>query len=142
MKTKTKVVVVGGGVVGVSALYHLAKKGWSDVVLIERKELTSGSTWHAAGLLPLFNMSYSVGQLHKYAVNLYKNLEEEISLNFTHLFSSPTGQAVLQYLRSVTIEAVHGSAVTNDVLRHAEGQRYIVGLIERRMQHGHKTRKG
>ena len=50
MKTKTKVVVVGGGVVGVSALYHLAKKGWSDVVLIERKELTSGSTWHAAGL--------------------------------------------------------------------------------------------
>ena len=54
MKTKTKVVVVGGGVVGVSALYHLAKKGWSDVVLVERKELTSGSTWHAAGLLPLF----------------------------------------------------------------------------------------
>jgi len=54
MKSKAKVVVVGGGVVGVSALYHLAKKGWSDVVLIERKELTSGSTWHAAGLLPLF----------------------------------------------------------------------------------------
>ena len=48
MKSKAKVVVVGGGVVGVSALYHLAKKGWSDVVLIERKELTSGSTWHAA----------------------------------------------------------------------------------------------
>ena len=62
------IVAVGGGVVGVSALYHLAKKGWSDVALIERKELTSGSTWHAAGLLPLFNMSYSVGQLHKYAV--------------------------------------------------------------------------
>ena len=49
MKTKSKVVVVGGGVVGVSMLYHLAKKGWSDVVLVERKELTSGSTWHAAG---------------------------------------------------------------------------------------------
>ena len=81
MKTKTKVVVVGGGVVGVSALYHLAKKGWSDVVLIERKELTSGSTWHAAGLLPLFNMSYSVGQLHKYAVDLYKKLEEETGKN-------------------------------------------------------------
>ena len=77
MKKKVKVVVVGGGVVGVSTLYHLAKKGWSDVVLIERKELTSGSTWHAAGLLPLFNMSYSVGQLHKYAVNFYKTLEEE-----------------------------------------------------------------
>ena len=65
MKAKAKVVVVGGGVVGVSALYHLAKKGWSDVVLFERKELTSGSSWHAAGVLPLFNMSYSVGQLHK-----------------------------------------------------------------------------
>ena len=81
MKTKAKVVVVGGGVVGVSTLYHLAKKGWSDVVLIERKELTSGSTWHAAGLLPLFNMSYSVGQLHKYAVNLYKSLEKETGKN-------------------------------------------------------------
>jgi dimethylglycine dehydrogenase len=81
MKKKTKVVVVGGGVVGVSTLYHLAKKGWSDVVLIERKELTSGSTWHAAGLLPLFNMSYSVGQLHKYAVNFYKTLEAETGQN-------------------------------------------------------------
>ncbi len=81
MKTKTKVVVIGGGAVGVSTLYHLAKKGWDDVVLIERKELTSGSTWHAAGLLPLFNMSYSVGQLHKYAVNLYKTLEEETGKN-------------------------------------------------------------
>ena len=81
MKSKAKVVVLGGGVVGVSALYHLAKKGWSDVVLVERKELTSGSTWHAAGLLPLFNMSYSVGQLHKYAVDLYKKLEEETGKN-------------------------------------------------------------
>ena len=79
MKSKAKVVIVGGGVVGVSALYHLAKKGWSDVVLVERKELTSGSTWHAAGLLPLFNMSYSVGQLHKYAVNLYKKLGKKLA---------------------------------------------------------------
>ena len=77
MKNKAKVVVVGGGVVGVSALYHLAKKGWSDVVLCERKELTSGSTWHAAGLMPLFNMSYSVGQIHKYSVKFYQELEKE-----------------------------------------------------------------
>ncbi len=81
MKSKAKVVVVGGGAVGVSMLYHLAKKGWSNVVLVERKELTSGSTWHAAGLLPLFNMSYSVGQLHKYAVDLYKTLEKETGKN-------------------------------------------------------------
>ena len=78
MKSEAKVVVIGGGVVGVSALYHLAKKGWGDdVVLLEKAELTSGSTWHAAGLLPLFNMSYSVGQIHKYSVNLYGELEQE-----------------------------------------------------------------
>jgi dimethylglycine dehydrogenase len=77
MKSTARVVVIGGGVVGVSTLYHLAKKGWSDVVLVERKELTSGSTWHAAGLLPLFNLSYSVGQIHKYSVKLYGELEAE-----------------------------------------------------------------
>ena len=78
MKSQARVVVIGGGVVGVAALYHLAKKGWGDdVVLLEKAELTSGSTWHAAGLLPLFNMSYSVGQIHKYSVNLYQELEEE-----------------------------------------------------------------
>ncbi|HRK25077.1 MAG TPA: FAD-dependent oxidoreductase, partial [Beijerinckiaceae bacterium] len=81
MKSNARVVVIGGGVVGVSTLYHLARKGWSDVVLVERKELTSGSTWHAAGLLPLFNLSYSVGQLHKYSVNLYQTLEAETGQN-------------------------------------------------------------
>ncbi len=81
MKTTARAVVIGGGVVGVSALYHLAKMGWSDVVLLERKELTSGSTWHAAGLLPLFNLSYSVGKLHQYSVGLYPSLEEETGLN-------------------------------------------------------------
>ena len=77
MRTHARAVVIGGGVVGVGTLYHLVKKGWSDVVLVERKELTSGSTWHAAGLLPLFNLSYSVGQIHKYSVRLYKTLEQE-----------------------------------------------------------------
>jgi len=77
VKTHVRVLVIGGGVVGVSTLYHLTKKGWTDVALIERTELTAGSTWHAAGLLPLFNMSYTVGQLHKYSVDLYKRLPEE-----------------------------------------------------------------
>ncbi len=77
MRTHARAVVIGGGVVGVATLYHLAKKGWTDAVLVERKELTSGSTWHAAGLLPLFNMSYSVGQIHKYSVAFYKTLEAE-----------------------------------------------------------------
>lgn len=81
MQDRARVVVIGGGVVGVSTLYHLAKKGWNDVCLIERKELTSGSTWHAAGLLPLFNMSYSVGQIHKYSVRFYQELQEETGMN-------------------------------------------------------------
>ena len=55
MKTQVKALVVGGGAVGTSIAYHLAKAGWDDVMLLERDELTSGSTWHAAGLLPLFN---------------------------------------------------------------------------------------
>jgi len=77
MQSHARAVVIGGGIVGVATLYHLVKKGWSDVILVERRELTSGSTWHAAGLLPLFNMSYSVGQIHKYSVALYKRLQEE-----------------------------------------------------------------
>ena len=81
MRTHARAVVIGGGVVGVSTLYHLARKGWSDSVLVERKELTSGSTWHAAGLLPLFNLSYSVGQIHKYSVALYQTLEQETGLD-------------------------------------------------------------
>ena len=81
MRTHARAVVIGGGVVGVSTLYHLARKGWTDSVLVERKELTSGSTWHAAGLLPLFNLSYSVGQIHKYSVALYKTLEKETGLD-------------------------------------------------------------
>ena len=81
MRDTARVVVIGGGVVGVSTLYHLTKKGWSDVILIERKELASGSTWHAAGLLPLFNMSYSVGQIHKYSVKFYQDLEKETGQN-------------------------------------------------------------
>lgn len=81
MESKARAVVIGGGVVGVSTLYHLAKKGWTDSVLLERRELTSGSTWHAAGLLPLFNMSYSVGQVHKYSVRFYQELAEETGMD-------------------------------------------------------------
>ncbi|MBT3466665.1 MAG: FAD-dependent oxidoreductase [Rhodobacteraceae bacterium] len=81
MKTKVKALVVGGGAVGTSIAYHLAKAGWEDVMLLERDELTSGSTWHAAGLLPLFNMSYATTHIHKYSVDFYKSLEEETGLN-------------------------------------------------------------
>ncbi len=76
MKKYSRAVVIGGGVAGCSTIYHLAKRG-IETVLCERNTLTSGSTWHAAGLLPLFNMSYAVAQLHKYSIDLYKTLEEE-----------------------------------------------------------------
>ncbi len=81
MKTHVKALVVGGGAIGTSIAYHLARFGWDDVVLLERDELTSGSTWHAAGLLPLFNMSYAVSHIHDYSVKFYKTLEEETGLN-------------------------------------------------------------
>ena len=81
MKTHVKALVVGGGAIGTSIAYHLAKAGWDDVMLIERDELTSGSTWHAAGLLPLFNMSFATTHIHKYSVDFYKSLEEETGLN-------------------------------------------------------------
>ncbi|RKF15361.1 FAD-dependent oxidoreductase [Roseovarius spongiae] len=81
MKTTVKALVVGGGAVGTSIAYHLARAGWEDVMLLERDELTSGSTWHAAGLLPLFNMSYATTHIHKYSVDFYKTLEEETGLN-------------------------------------------------------------
>lgn len=81
MKSHVKALVVGGGAVGTSIAYHLAKAGWQDVMLLERDELTSGSTWHAAGLLPLFNMSYATTHIHKYSVDYYKILEAETGLN-------------------------------------------------------------
>ena len=77
MKSQAKVVIVGGGIMGVSLLYHLTKEGWSDVVLIEKGELTSGSTWHAAGQCPHFVGSYNLAKVHHHSTELYKKLERE-----------------------------------------------------------------
>ena len=76
MKNTARVVVIGGGVVGVSVLYHLTKAGWRDVLLIERSELTSGSTWHAAGGMHTVNGDPNVAKLQQYTINLYKELEQ------------------------------------------------------------------
>ncbi|RAP41273.1 diguanylate cyclase [Rhodovulum viride] len=80
MKTHVKALVVGGGAVGTSIAYHLARAGW-DTMLLERDELTSGSTWHAAGLLPYFNMSFATTHIHDYSIKFYKTLEAETGLN-------------------------------------------------------------
>lgn len=97
MKTNVKALVVGGGAVGTSIAYHLAKAGWDDVMLLERDELTSGSTWHAAGLLPYFNMSYATTHIHDYSIKFYKTLEEETGLN--------AGFAVVGNLRMAQTDA-------------------------------------
>jgi dimethylglycine dehydrogenase len=76
MKSHAQVVVIGGGVVGTSVLYHLTKAGWKDVVLVERAELTSGSTWHAAGGMHTINGDPNVAKLQQYTINLYKEIEE------------------------------------------------------------------
>ena len=77
MQSHARVVVVGGGCVGANILYSLAKRGWTDVALLERTELTAGSTWHAAGLVPLYSFSYSFGRLIAKSIEIYESLEGE-----------------------------------------------------------------
>jgi len=76
-----KVVVIGGGVAGCSVAYHLAKYGWKDTVLLERDQLTSGTTWHAAGLVGQLGASSTITRLRKYSLNLYKELEKKTGLS-------------------------------------------------------------
>jgi len=75
---KARVVIIGGGVVGASTLYHLAKAGWTDCVLLEKNELTAGSTWHAAGNVPTFSTSWSIMNMQRYSTELYSRLGEEV----------------------------------------------------------------
>jgi dimethylglycine dehydrogenase len=82
MKSHAHVAIVGGGIMGVGLLYHLALEGWTELVLLEKSELTSGSTWHAAGQCPHFIGSLNAAKLHVYGTQLYSSLEER------------TGQAV------------------------------------------------
>ncbi|WP_417587843.1 GcvT family protein [Pararhodobacter oceanensis] len=78
MTQTARVVVIGGGVVGASVLYHLAKAGWTDCLLLERNELTAGSTWHAAGNVPTFSSSWAVMNIQRYSAELYRGLGEAV----------------------------------------------------------------
>ncbi|MEL6978092.1 MAG: FAD-dependent oxidoreductase [Pseudomonadota bacterium] len=82
--SQARVVVIGGGIVGVSALYHLAKAGWSDAILLEKNELTAGSTWHAAGNVPNFSVSSSIMNIQRYGAALYRELaaDPEYPINY------------------------------------------------------------
>ncbi len=94
MKHETDVLIIGGGIAGVSTLYHLTKMGWSNVMLTEKLELTSGSTWHAAGNLPHFSNSYNVMKLQQYSIDLYGRLQEETGQPVDH---HPTGAVRLAH---------------------------------------------
>ncbi|MEL7131910.1 MAG: FAD-binding oxidoreductase, partial [Pseudomonadota bacterium] len=76
--TTARVVIIGGGVVGTSTLYHLAKAGWTDCVLLEKNELTAGSTWHAAGNCPNFSGSWAVMNMQRYGLEMYRTLADDV----------------------------------------------------------------
>ncbi|MBT4090678.1 MAG: FAD-binding oxidoreductase, partial [Deltaproteobacteria bacterium] len=81
MLDSARVVIIGGGIIGCSVAYHLTKMGWTDTVIIEKGELTSGSTWHAAGLVGQFRNDRNLTRMLQYSVSLYDELEKETGLN-------------------------------------------------------------
>ncbi len=103
MQTHAKVVVIGGGVVGCSILFHLAKFGWKDVVLLERDELTSGSSWHAAGQIHTISSDPNISRLQGYTINLYKEIEEvsgqSVGMHATGGFYLASNEAWHDYLK-------------------------------------------
>ena len=103
MRTTTRVAIIGGGVVGCSILYHLAKFGWKDVILLERDELTSGSSWHAAGQIHTISSDPNISRLQSYTINLYKEIEElsghSVGLHMTGGFYLASNKAWYDYLK-------------------------------------------
>jgi dimethylglycine dehydrogenase len=103
MQTHAKVVVIGGGVVGCSILFHLAKLGWKDVVLLERSELTSGSSWHAAGQIHTISSDPNISRLQGYTINLYKEIEaisgHSVGMHSTGGFYLASNQTWYDYLK-------------------------------------------
>jgi glycine cleavage system T protein len=114
--SKARVVIVGGGVVGCSVAYHLAKKGWTDIVLLERKQLTSGTTWHAAGLIAQLRATQNMTRLAKYSQELYARLEDEteVSTGFRRCGSitvALTGERQEELLRQAAMARAFGVEV-------------------------------
>ncbi|MFO1070656.1 MAG: FAD-dependent oxidoreductase [Geminicoccaceae bacterium] len=114
MKAQARVVVIGGGVVGCSVLYHLTRAGWSDVMLIERDELTSGSTWHAAGGMHTLNSDPNVAKLQAYTIRLYEEIERI------------SGQSCGVHLTGGLMLA--GTPERMDYLRHAHAKGRYLGM--------------
>ena len=120
-------VIIGGGIAGVSAAYHLCVRGWTDVVLLERDELTSGSTWHAAGNVPTFSTGWSVMRLQQYSADLYRRLAQEVDLSLSY---HVTGSVRLAHTRERMAEFTHIASMAR-----ANGMEYAVlspaELVER-----------
>jgi glycine cleavage system aminomethyltransferase T/glycine/D-amino acid oxidase-like deaminating enzyme len=116
LPTQARVVIIGGGIVGCSVAYHLAKLGWQDIVLLERKQLTSGTTWHAAGLIAQLRSSANMTRLAKYSQELYGNLEAEtgVATGFRRV-GSITAALTAERLEEITRLAAMARAFGVDV---------------------------
>ena len=99
MKSSAQVVVIGGGVVGASVLYHLTKAGWTDVLLLERRELTAGSTWHAAGGMHTLNGDPNVARLQQYTIQLYESINHGYVQARQLKFITSPANAFFEWLR-------------------------------------------
>jgi len=113
LPSEAQVIIIGGGVVGCSVAYHLAKLGYTDIVLFERKKLTSGTTWHAAGLIGQMRASINLTQMVKYSGNLYERLESETGLATGFRRTGAVGIALnnermSEFKRNVSLSKVHG----------------------------------
>ncbi|MFK7876092.1 MAG: FAD-dependent oxidoreductase [Paracoccaceae bacterium] len=108
-----RVVIIGGGAVGVSSLYHLAKMGWTDCVLLEKNELTAGSTWHAAGNCPNFSTSWAVLNMQRYSLEMYRTLAEDVDYPMNYhvtgaLRLGHTKERALEFERVVSMGQYQG----------------------------------
>ena len=118
MTEQYRAVVIGGGVVGASVLYHLTKKGWSDVALLERDVLTCGSSWHAAGGFHTINGDPNVAKLQQYTVELYKEIEEMSGVNIgLHITGGVALAATQERMDSLYMTLARGRYMGMDELR-------------------------
>ena len=122
---RTQVVIIGGGIHGCSVAYHLAKAGWKDVVLLERKQLTSGTTWHAAGLVGQLQGSHSTTAFAKYGVELLQDIEAETGQNPGYRRSGSISIAVnTERHADYVLNRAHG-----EVVEHRAGDTDVIGVV-------------
>ena len=133
MKDQARVVVIGGGVVGASILYHLTKLGWNDVMLLERSDLTSGSTWHAAGGMHTINGDPNVAKLQQYTIELYKEIEEasgqDIGLHMTGGIMLAATQERFDWLKSIAAKGCYLGMKDVEIITPAEAAK-LMPLID------------